>query len=106
MAREHLERLSGRTHALRSAVAIALGGAVLEGFVESAQLTLRVLTPQAIERYLDIAPPTVLQNAGVYQVEAIGIHLFEKIAGDHSTILGLPLIPCLEALRRLGCLAL
>ncbi len=59
-----LLRLSGRTHALRSAVAIALGGAVVEGFVESAHLTLRALTPQAIERYLDIAPPAVLQNAG------------------------------------------
>jgi septum formation protein len=105
-AREHLLRLSGRTHALRSAVAIALGGAVVEGFVESAHLTLRALTPQTIERYLDIAPPAVLQNAGVYQVESIGMHLFDTIAGDHSTILGLPLIPCLGALRRLGCLSL
>jgi septum formation protein len=105
LAREHLKKLSGRTHALRSAVAIARGGAVVEGFVESAHLTLRTLTPEAIERYLDIASPAVLNNAGVYQVEALGIHLFEKIVGDHSTILGLPLIPCLEALRRLGCLA-
>lgn len=106
VAREHLTKLSGRTHALRSAVAIARGGAVVEGFVESAHLTVRPLTPQVIERYLDLASPAALQNAGVYQVEALGIHLFQKIEGDHSTILGLPLIPCLEALRRLDCLSL
>ncbi|HEV2558700.1 MAG TPA: nucleoside triphosphate pyrophosphatase [Microvirga sp.] len=106
VAREHLMRLSGRTHSLRSAVAIARGGAVVDGFVESAHLTFRDLTPGSIDRYLDLASPAVLQNAGVYQVEAIGIHLFSKIVGDHSTILGLPLLPCLEALRRLGCLSL
>lgn len=105
-ARMHLQRLAGRTHALRSAVAIARDGEVAEAFLDSAHLSMRSLDEDAIERYLDLVPGEVLQNAGVYQVEALGIHLFERIEGEHSTILGLPLIPCLAALRRLGCLAL
>ncbi len=66
---------------------------------------MRQLSPQAIETYLAIAGPTVLDSVGCYQVEGLGIHLFEKISGDHATILGLPLQPLLEALRRQGCLA-
>ena len=105
-ARLQLKRLAGRQHSLHSAGALAIGGQVVEPFSESARLTLRPLTDEAIDLYLDLAGPDVLKSVGVYQLEGFGIHLFETVEGDHSTILGLPLLPLLAALRRLGCLAL
>lgn len=104
-ARTQLSRLSGRTHTLICAGVLAVNGKVIEEFSDEAVLTMRQLSPQAIETYLAIAGPTVLDSVGCYQVEGLGIHLFEKISGDHATILGLPLQPLLEALRRQGCLA-
>ncbi|WP_230531704.1 Maf family protein [Microvirga roseola] len=104
-AQAHLRRLSGRTHVLHSAGALALGGQVVAPFCSKASLGMRALTDDAIALYLDLAGPDVLQSAGVYQLEGLGVHLFEKVEGDHSTVLGLPLIPLLSALRRLGCLA-
>ena len=101
-----LMRLSGRRHALHSAGALAIGGQVVERFSKSAHLTMRPLTDEAIALYLDLAGPDVLRSVGVYQLEGFGVHLFETVEGDHSTILGLPLLPLLAALRRLGCLAL
>ncbi|EIM29199.1 Maf family protein [Microvirga lotononidis] len=105
-ARAHLAALSGRRHALHSAGAIAVGGQVIERFAASAHLTMRPLTEQGIDLYLALAGPDVLRSVGVYQLEGFGIHLFETVEGDHSTILGLPLLPLLASLRRLGSLAL
>ncbi|MBJ6128019.1 Maf family protein [Microvirga splendida] len=105
-ARLQLERLAGREHSLHSAGALAVGGQIVERFSERARLTLRPLTDEAIDLYLDLAGPDVLKSVGVYQLEGFGIHLFEAVEGDHSTILGLPMLPLLAALRRLGCLAL
>jgi septum formation protein len=104
-ARDHLLGLSGRTHMLRSAGALALDGEILEHFLDSAALTVRHLGPDGIERYLDFAGPDALSSVGCYQVEGRGIHLFDRIAGEHSTILGLPLRPLLAALRRRQWLA-
>jgi septum formation protein len=105
-AKAQLQLLAGRTHHLRSAVALAQAGNVIDSFLDSAELSMRSLTDAAIETYLDAVPSEVLRNAGVYQVESLGIHLFERIEGEYSTILGLPLLPTIAALRRLGCLAL
>jgi septum formation protein len=105
-AHAQLKRLAGRQHSLHSAGALAIGGQVVERFSSVAHLTLRPLTDEAIDLYLDLAGPDVLKSVGVYQLEGFGIHLFETVEGDHSTILGLPLLPLLAALRRLGCLAL
>jgi septum formation protein len=66
---------------------------------------MRSLGARDLEQYLDRADPVALRATGIYQVEGLGIHLFERIEGDHATILGLPIIPLLAALRRLGCLA-
>jgi septum formation protein len=101
-AQDHLSRLAGRAHALHSAVALAQDGRIVDAFVESARLAMRPLSPDAIGRYLDLAGPDVRHSVGAYQLEGLGIHLFETIEGDHTTILGLPL---LARLRRLGYLA-
>ena len=101
-----LARLAGRTHLLHSAVAIAQDGRVLHQVVEAAQLTLRDLGPAAIATYVAAAGEAVTRSAGGYEVEGLGIHLFSRVEGEHSTILGLPLLPTLTALRGLGLLAL
>ncbi|MBL0403562.1 Maf family protein [Microvirga aerilata] len=105
-AKAQLQKLAGRRHALHSAGALAIGGQVVERFLGSAHLVMRPLTEEAVDLYLDLAGPDVLRSVGVYQLEGLGIHLFETVEGDHSTILGLPLLPLLSCLRRLGCLAL
>ncbi|BCM82999.1 Maf family nucleotide pyrophosphatase [Methylobacterium indicum] len=104
-AAAHLARLQGRSHALHSAVALAVDGAVAEVFVATARLTMRPLDATGIAAYLDAAGPAVTGSVGAYQLEGVGIHLFDRIEGDHSTILGLPLPPLLARLRARGLLA-
>jgi septum formation protein len=104
-AMDQLARLSGRTHELHAAGLLARDGAALASFDATARLTMRSLGARDLEQYLDRADPVALRATGIYQVEGLGIHLFERIEGDHATILGLPIIPLLAALRRLGCLA-
>jgi septum formation protein len=103
-AHAHLARLQGRTHQLHSAVAILRDGRA-EDFVETARLTMRPLDAEAIDAYLRLAGVAVTTSVGAYQLEGLGIHLFERVEGDHSTILGLPLTPLLARLRGMGLLA-
>ncbi|NEU10663.1 septum formation protein Maf [Methylobacterium sp. BTF04] len=98
-ARHHLAQLAGRTHRLHSAVALIGADGVPETFVETAHLTLRPLDDAAIAAYVALAGADVLGSVGAYRLEGLGIHLFTQISGDHSTILGLPLIPLLARLR-------
>jgi septum formation protein len=104
-AREQLRALSGQTHELHSAVALARNGRVIFSKVETAKLTMRELTDSFLDAYLDTAGDTVTASVGGYQLEGLGSHLFERIEGDYFTILGLPLFPLLDFLRRDGCLA-
>jgi septum formation protein len=103
-ARAELLDLSGKTHALHSAVAVARNGATVWAHGETSILTMRVLSPQFIGRYLAAAGEEVLSSVGAYQLEGLGIQLFAKVEGDYFSILGLPLQPLLDALRREGAI--
>jgi septum formation protein len=103
-AAEQLRALAGQTHELHSAAAVARDGEILFEHVSIARMTMRSLDDAAISAYLDAAGETVTTSVGVYQLEGLGVHLFERIAGDHFTILGLPLLPLLKFLRSQGLL--
>ena len=105
-AAEALTAMSGRAHRLTSAFALARDGAILAEDSDSADMTMRALDAAQIARYLDTAGPAVLASVGAYQIEGLGVHLFASICGDHATILGLPMLKLLAALRGLGLLAL
>jgi septum formation protein len=104
-AREQLLALAGRTHELHSAVAVVRGDAIQFEHVAVARLTMRPCSEGFLDRYLDAAGSAVLASVGGYQLERIGVQLFERIEGDHFTVLGLPLLPLLAFLRREGSLA-
>ena len=104
-AREQLRALAGRSHELHSAVAVVRDQGVVFSHVETARLTMRALSDRLIDTYLDAVGPQALSSVGAYQLEKIGVQLFERIEGDHFTILGLPLLALLAFLRRDGYLA-
>ena len=103
-ARAELLDFSGKRHTLHSAVALATKGETVWAYAESSTLVMRKLTPQFVGRYLAAAGDEVLSSVGAYQIEGLGIQLFEKIDGDYFSILGLPLLPLLDALRREGAI--
>ena len=80
-------------------------GAVLFEHVGVARLTMRTFSDRFLDLYLDAAAEAVTASVGAYQVESLGIQLFERVDGDYFTVLGLPLMEALQFLRRLGCLA-
>jgi len=98
-AAEQLRALAGNSHELHSAVAVARDGKLVFETASVARMTMRRLTPADIEAYLDEAGEAVTSSVGAYQLEGLGVHLFERIEGDHFTILGLPLLPLLAFLR-------
>jgi septum formation protein len=103
-ARAQLRALSGRTHELHAAAAFVQDGTVLFEHVGAARLTMRTLSDQILDRYLDAVGSAVTASVGAYQIEGPAIQLFERIDGDYFTILGLPLMAALDFLRRCGCL--
>jgi septum formation protein len=98
-AAEQLRALSGHTHELHSAVAVARDGKILFSDVAIARMTMRAMDEAGIAAYLDAAGEAVTSSVGAYQLEGLGVHLFERIEGDHFTILGLPLLPLLAFMR-------
>jgi septum formation protein len=104
-AAEHLRFFSGKPMQLTSAVALARGGVTDWSHGESATLRVRTLSENFIADYLDREWPAVSYCVGVFRLEGPGVQLFSAIDGDHFTILGMPLLPLLGALRERGILA-
>jgi septum formation protein len=98
-AAEQLRMLAGHSHELHSAVAVARDGKILFESADIARMTMRRLGEAEIEAYLNEAGAAVTSSVGAYQLEGPGVHLFERIEGDHFTILGLPLLALLAFLR-------
>jgi septum formation protein len=103
-AAEHLRFFSGKEMSLTSAVALVRVGELDWRHVEAARLQVRLLSDAFIADYLDAEWPEVGYTVGVFRLEARGVQLFDRIEGDHFTILGMPLIPLLGALRERGLL--
>jgi septum formation protein len=104
-AREQLLHLRGKRHELHSAAVVVRNGSVTFATVAVARLTMREFSDDFLEAYLDAAGVNVTASVGAYQLERTGVHLFEKIEGDHFTVLGVPLLPLLQHLREAGVLA-
>ena len=98
-AAEQLRALAGNRHELHSAVAVARDGKILFEATSSAGMTMRRLSDAEIEAYLNEVGEAVTSSVGAYQLEGLGVHLFERIEGDHFTILGLPMLQLLAFLR-------
>jgi septum formation protein len=98
-AADQLRALAGHCHELHAAIAVMRDGKLLYEHVAVARMTMRPLGEPEIENYLDAAGAAVTSSVGAYQLEGLGVHLFERIEGDHFTILGLPLLALLAYFR-------
>lgn len=101
-AAEHLRFFSGKVMELHSAAALVRDNACEWSHAALAHLHMRELSESFIEHYLDREWPEVGYCVGVFRIEAMGVQLFERIEGDQFTVLGMPLLPVLGALRELG----
>jgi septum formation protein len=99
---EHLKSLRGKTHKLHSAISIVKSNKIIFSHTETATLTMREFSDEFLATYIEQAGQDILYSVGCYHYEGLGIQLFEKVQGDYSTILGLPLLPLLAFLREIG----
>lgn len=103
-ARAQLRELAGQAHELHSAIAFVQDATVLFEHVSTARLTMRTFSDEFLECYLDAAGVAATESVGAYQLEGLGVQLFDSVDGDYFTVLGLPLLAVLDFLRRHGCL--
>lgn len=103
-AKRQILSMAGARHTLHAALCLARDGAVVAEACAEAHLTCRDFSASFVDCYLHLAGDSVLQSVGGYAVEGLGIHLFERIEGEQSTILGLPMLDLLRLLRDLGVL--
>lgn len=101
-AQKRLLHLSGKKHNLNSAVVLVKNSEVIWSHIEVSTITMRTLDPGFIGRHLSDAGETILSSVGAYQIEGLGVQLFEKVEGDYFSIIGLPVLPLLAELRKLG----
>jgi len=104
-ARALLARLSGKTHLLVSAAALARDGVLLWAHASPCEMTMRDLSPQFLDDYLAQEGKAILSSVGCYHFEGRGAQLFDRVDGDYFSVLGLPLLPVLAQLRKEGLLA-
>lgn len=103
-ARDHLRRLSGKTHVLETAIVASENGRPVWRHLARPKLTVRPLSEPFIEAYVEAVGEPLLTTVGAYQLEGLGAQLFTRIKGDYFSILGLPLLPLLDYLRTRGIL--
>ena len=101
-ARAHLTALRGRTHTLATAVVALRNGAEIWRHVATPRLTMRSFSEACLDWYLGAEGEALLACVGAYRLEGLGMHLFERVEGEHSAILGLPMLPLLGFLRGRG----
>ena len=104
-AKAQLLAMAGHAHTLHAALCLVRDGTVVAAACATAHLTCRHFGEAFVDAYLTYAGESVLRSVGGYAVEGLGIHLFDSISGDQSTILGLPMLPLLGLLRTHGALA-
>jgi len=98
-AKDHLQKLSGKSHRLETAIIVAENGAPVWRYLARPKLTVRTLSNAFIDKYIDDCGVSLLQTVGAYQLEGPGAQLFSEIEGDYFSILGLPLLPLLDYFR-------
>jgi len=103
-ARSQLLQLRGRSHELVTAVVCHRDGQEIWRYATWPRLKMRTFSEAFLDAYLEAEGDAVLGSVGAYRLEGLGVHLFERIEGDHSAILGLPLLPLLGFLRQHGVL--
>lgn len=103
-ARTQLRSLRGKAHRLATAVVCHRGGRRVWHHVVQPRLTMRAFSDDFLDAYLAKEGERLLSSVGAYRLESLGVHLFDRIEGDHSDILGLPLLPLLGFLRQHGVL--
>ncbi len=103
-ARTQLAALRGRTHVLATATVVLRGGVELWHHAASPRLTMRAFSDAFLDSYLRAEGPALLASVGAYRLEGLGVHLFEAVHGEHSAILGLPVLALLGFLRASGVL--
>lgn len=101
-ARDRLQALRGHTHHLNSAAALANNGAVVWSGVDTARMTMRRFSDDFLDAYLEAEGESLLGSVGCYRLEGMGSQLFDRVEGDYFTVLGMPLWPVLDELRRAG----
>ncbi len=102
-ARDQLMRLRGRSHHLHSAAVLLYKGHAAT-FSDTASMTVRNFSDEFLDWYLEASGEGVITSVGAYHIEGLGIHLFSEVKGNYFTILGLPILPVLDELRRLSVL--
>ena len=104
-AAQHLKHLRGRTHELVTAIVCLRHGQRIWHHVARPRLTMRDFSDTFLETYLAAEADHITTSVGAYRLEGLGIHLFERIEGEHAAILGIPLLPLLGFLRQHGAIA-